>query len=116
MKNKSSKLKTDHREEKYRRISTVIANMPLGDVIRPSSLARSIHLHPDTLKDTLDFYDTLKEIGFKTLRDKKGEIREIIRTDDGLDLRTDVRDIKKDMLIIKDMLDKLNTQIKKRKK
>lgn len=102
----------DTKEAKIRRIATAIANMEVGDSISPTNLFKSIKIHPNTGRDLLDLHDLLSEIGFKTIRDKNGKIKEILRTDEELSVRRDIREIKKEILDIKEFLDKP----KKRKK
>jgi len=106
----------DRKSEKISRVSTAIANMELGEAISPTRLFRSIGgIHPNTGRDLLDLYDSLKTIGFVTLRDKNGKVREILRTDEGLDARKDIIEIKKQILELKEIMDEINTKLKKEK-
>lgn len=105
----------DKKSNKISRISTAIANMSLGETISPTRLFRSVGgIHPDTGRDLLDMFDSLKEIGFVTLRDKNGKVREILRTDESLDTRKDIIEIKKGILELKGFMDELKTIFKKR--
>jgi len=95
----------DKKSLKISRISTAIANMDIGESISPTRLFRSIGgIHPNTGRDLLDLWDSLKEIGFATLRDKNGKVREILRTDESLDMRKDIIEIKKGILELKGLL------------
>lgn len=113
-KEKSRKKDIDKKSNKISRISTAIANMSLGETISPTRLFRSIGVHPDTGRDLLDMFDSLKEIGFVTLRDKNGKVREVLRTDESLDTRKDIIEIKKQILELKGFMDELKTILKKR--
>jgi hypothetical protein len=113
---KKQEKKVDKKEDKVKRVSTAIANLELGESISPTRLFREIaDIHPDLGRDILDLHDSLKEIGFKTLRDKNGKVREIIRTDESLNIRNDIRDIKKEILGLKSIIDELNTNLKNKK-
>ena len=111
---KKQKPKVKKKSDKANKVLEAINHLELGQVIRPTALAHKIpNFHHDTLIDMLDLHDSLKEVGFKTLRDKNNRIREIIRTDESLDLRKDVRDIKKEILELKNMIDEIKTGMKK---
>lgn len=109
-----TKTEIDTKENKNRRITTAIANMDVGDSIPPTRFFENIQIHPDTGRDLLDLFDSLKEIGFKTIRDKSGKIRAILRTDEELNVRRDIREIKRELIEVKGMLDELNSRLKKR--
>ena len=110
------KLVNETREEKNKRISTAINSMEMGESISPTNLFKSIGIHPETGKYILDLYDSLKAIGFKTIRDKNKAIKLILRTDEELILKNDIRDIKRDILNILQTLDKLKQISEQRKK
>lgn len=106
VKNKKSKERIDKREEKHRRIASAIANLEIGAVVTPTDLARSLaSTHPDTLKDFLDSYDSLRQINFKVLRDNDGIIKAVIKTDDNSSTKD--LDIKEELSKINDKLDEL---------
>ncbi|MEK7179942.1 MAG: hypothetical protein AAB706_00540 [Patescibacteria group bacterium] len=96
--------KIEKREDRNRKIASIIANMELGAKITPTSLAKSLQMHPDTLRDLLDLHDTLKEVGFETLRDKDGKLKLIIRNDENLDIEKILTEMRKDILDIKIIL------------
>lgn len=103
------------REEKLYRIKTFIANLPIGETITMTTLAKRIGVHPYTLKDVIDMYDSLKEVGFETLRDKNGNLREIMRTNESLNLIKEVREIRKEQINQKNTLDEIKHLINSKK-
>lgn len=90
----------DRKKDKIIRICNALSKMELGETTNVTTLALSIKIHPDTLRDSLDLFDSLKEIGFSTIRDKQGEIELIIRTDEKLEFRNEIKEIKKDVKCI----------------
>ena len=115
-KKKQTKESIDKKEEKARRISTAIANMEIGETTNPTRLAKSIEIHPDTLRDVLDLFDSLKEIGFRTLRDGQGKIISILRTDESMNVRNDILDVKKQLIGMDSKVRNLDTWLRKSKK
>ena len=111
-----NKKSIDKKEAKTIRIATAIADMNLGESINPTNLAHKIEIHPDTLRDVIDLHDSLKEVGFSTLRDKNGKVREILRTDESLNIRNEIRDLRRDVINIKEGLDEIKTFLKSKKK
>jgi len=104
----------DKREEKYKRISIAIEKMPVGSIIAPSTLARSVGVHPQTLTDLFDLIDSLKEIGFETTRDSKtGKIKNIHRVNDSLNLKKEVAEMKKELIDIGVTLEEIKIKIKR---
>ena len=94
-KRKKFKRGYDSIEERNRKVASAIVNMEIGSAIHITPLAKSIQIHKDTLNDLLDLGDVLKEVGYKTIRDKDGKITQIIRTNEDIDLRRDISEIKK---------------------
>jgi len=110
------KKQIDKRENKSRRIATAIANLKIGETITPTKLFRDIvGIHPDTGKDLLDLHDSLREINFEIFRDEKEEIKVIVRRDEGLDIRKNLREINGKLINLEKDLDEIKTEIKKRK-
>jgi len=103
------KKEVENKSKKIGKIASTITNMNLGEVRSPTNLFSSIKIHPNTGRDLLDLYDLLKDIGFVILRDKNKKIKGILRTDEGLDTRKDILEIKKQILELKGFMDKLKT-------
>jgi len=101
---------------KYNGICETIENLNRGEIISPTKLFKGVNMNPnDTGRDLLDFYETLKEIGFVILRDKDGKITGILRTDERLDIKKELRDQRKEIIGMGDTLDELMELIKKKK-
>ncbi len=105
-----TKEEIDKKGDKIRRLAIAIYDMNLGESISPTNLANIVKIHPDTLRDILDTYDNLKTVGFETVRDKTGKIKTIVRTDNDLNVRTELREIKKELIQINENLDFMNTK------
>jgi hypothetical protein len=105
--------KVDKKEEKHRRISSAIANMDIGQIISPTKLFKSIQIHPDTGRDLMDLYDSLKMVGFKTIRDENGILIRIMRIDESIDMKKEIAEIRKDIIDIKVKLEEVRSLIKK---
>ena len=112
--NISKSLKIDKREDKYRRVASAIANMEVGQIISPTKLFKSIQIHPDTGKDLIDMWDSLKQIGFETIRDENGTLIKIMRVNENLDLKKEISEVRKDILDMKVKLDEIKEALKKR--
>lgn len=97
----------DKKEDKSRRLSIVIENMEIGESINPTNLAKKINIHPNTLRDILDQFDFLKEIGFETIRDKNRKIKEIIRTNNSHNFLKEVRELKKIIIDLQTKVEEL---------
>lgn len=106
----------DKKEDKVSRILTAIENMQIGETTNPTNLARGIGIHPDTLRAKIDEYDLARSIQWRNVRDKSGKVRQIIREDEDLNLRKEMRDLKKEVLDVKNMLDEINAKLSKQKK
>lgn len=105
------------KENKNMRIASEIELLQVGDKITPTALAKKTtriinkkdnSIHPDTLRDFIDVYDSLKLVGFQSIRDKNGFLRLIVKTEPELDLKREIREVKKEILDIKNILDELN--------
>ena len=106
----------EKKPSKISKISTIIANMDLGEIISPTKLFREVNMNPnDTGRDLLDLYDSLKEIGFVTLRDKNRKVKGILRTDESLDVRRDIKEIKIQILKLEGFMDKISTILGEKK-
>lgn len=109
------KKQIDKRENKSRRIATAIANLKVGETITPTKLFRDIvGIHPDTGKDLLDLHDSLKEINFEIFRDDKEEIKVIVRRDEGLDIRKNLREISRKLADLEEDMDEIKTNTKRK--
>ncbi len=120
---KKEKPKPEKKSEKAKEIMEEIRKLEIGEVIRPTPLAERIkidpndkkkHMHVNTLIDTLDLYDSLKDVGFRTIRDKGRRIREILRTDEDLAIRTGLRELKQEIISLKSIIDELKTSLRKK--
>jgi len=73
----------DKKEDKVSRIVTRIASMGIDEEIKFSTMARSIGLHPHTLRDKLDEWQTFMEAGkIAIIGDKQGKIKRLVRIED----------------------------------
>ena len=100
--------KKDSKENKDKRIILALENLKPNEIISPTNLAKKIvGIHVDTLKNTLDLFDSLKEISFEIIR-KNGKIKFLKKTDNNLTLIREVRTIRKDLIDIKNTLDELH--------
>ena len=115
-KTKKNQKTIDKKENKIRRIATALVNKELRETIKPTRLAMEIGIHYNTLIDILDLFDGLKEIGFKTIRDKNGKVMEIIRTDENLNTVRELREIRKEQLDQRNILDEIKIILGKKKK
>jgi len=98
--------KVDTKENKNIRIAKAISDMKIGEGISPTNLFKNINIHPNTGRDLLDLFDTLKEIGFMIIR-KDGKIKTILRTDESIDIRREIRQLKADMNDVKTLSETL---------
>lgn len=106
--------KKDKKEEKIKRIAQELSYLEEGDIIAFSTLARNSGIHPHTLRDIFDMFDTMKDVGFRIQRDKNGTIIRIIKEDSSLDLRKSMREFEKKMIDLKNDLDEIKTILKKK--
>ena len=97
----------DKREDKYRRISSLIANMEVGEMKTPTDLFRTVNIHPDTGRDLMDLYDSLKSIGFEKISDKNWKLKSIKRINENLDIKIEIREMRKAIFDIKTAIEKL---------
>lgn len=109
VKDKKSTEKIDKREEKHRRIASAIANLKVGAVVTPTDLSHQASTHPDTLRDFLDSYDTLRTLNFKVLRDNDNIIKAVIKTEEKSEV-----DAEKELAIIRKDIGEIKETLKKR--
>lgn len=105
--------KSEKKENKNIKIAREIENLKLGETISPTKLAVNCSIHPNTLRDLLDIFDSLKGTGFSILRDSDGKIKAILKTDDSLDISKEIRDIKNSINDIEVLLKEIKVGIKK---
>ncbi len=107
---KKKKMKEkDKRENKFMRIVKSLEVMQNGEGIKPTNLAKKVvGIHPDTLRDLLDLYDSLKEVGFEIIRDEEGKIMLIRKVDENLEIKKAIRDIKNNINDIKLKLEEID--------
>lgn len=104
------------REEKHRRIASFIASMQVGETVNPTNLSKEIGIHADTLRNLLDVHDAFKELNFETIRDTSGKIKQIIRINESLDVKKEMRAVKKEVQDIKTLLDEIILKVSNKKK
>lgn len=103
---KKEELKSN--EERDRRIIKELELLKPREVISPTALAKKVMgVHVHKLRDVLDFTDSVRKIPFEILRDKNKKIRGIIKLEEDFDIKKDINVIKKDILDIKNILDKI---------
>jgi len=101
---------------KYRKIVETIANMEIGETISPTALFKPAKINPNnTGRDLLDFYQTLKKIGFDIRRDKNNKIKHILKTDEDLDIKKELRDQRREIIGMRDSLDEIKTNLKNKR-
>lgn len=110
----------DKNADKVSRIITFIANMGYNEETKPTPMASSLGLHPDTLRKKLDECESFQEAGkIRIIRDNSGEIIRIIKERDEdknklfkKEIREQINEIKEIVESIKpdlnDVLAKLN--------
>lgn len=103
--------KKDTKEDKYKRIVSRIITMSEGDITTPTALAKDNLVHKNTLCDLLDLFDSLSETGIETIRDSEGKIKFIRRSNKNLDIKKEIREVKKEMLDIRNILDEINLKL-----
>jgi len=107
--------KIDKKEEKYRRMISLLANMNAGQTITVSRLSRSANIHPWTGQQLLDLYGALQEIGIEIVRNEDtGKILFVKRTNESLDTRKEMREVKKEVQDIKNSIDEINSKLDKK--
>lgn len=82
---------------KYRKLAESVRNMKKGDCKSPTNLSKGI-VHKNTAEELLNFEETMSQIGHHIQRDNEGKIKFIVRTDDNLEIRSDIREIKRTIL------------------
>jgi hypothetical protein len=89
-------MQKSEKENKTLKLAKAIESMKIGEGISPTPLSKKCGLHQVKVVDDLDKFDTLKEIGFETIREN-GELKKIIRTDNSLDIRKELNSIKNEI-------------------
>lgn len=92
------------REEKISKILTAISMLEVGESISITAMSKRINIHHDTLIQKLEEYDPVKNISWRLSRDKEGKIRMITKIDEDMNIRQEIRDIKKELIEIKKIL------------
>jgi len=101
------KRKVDKKQMKIGRLAETISDMAEGESISPTALALKAGMKQPTLKDMIDEHDFLGSIGFKIFRDDKKEIKLIVKCQDEINLKTDIKTLRQDMIQIKSDLEKI---------
>lgn len=104
--------KIDTKQDKVAKFLTGIANMERGETIAPSTFARRHNLHPSYSEELNDILENAKQIGWETVRDMDGKAKQYIKTEDPLELRDEVRELKKSIIDIAKILDEIKTNIR----
>ena len=110
IKEKQTRIKTS-KPEIVKKIAFAISNLKEKEIVLPSTLARSLNMHPETFTDTIDMFDLFRDIGFIVLRDREGKIKGILKTDEENMVKSDIRQIKKDMIDIKGKLENIESAL-----
>lgn len=109
-----AKEKIDKKEDKVSRIISAVANLKKNEFVSLSNLARKIDIHPHTLRDKLNEWDTYIEAGKIEIIRTGSEIRGVIvRPTDELELNFK-KEIRESLKTIKNSLDTLGLEIKKK--
>jgi len=89
----------DKKEEltKYAKLAQAIEKMEIGDSKTVTNLSKGI-VHKNTAAELLNFSETMGGVGYSITRDKNKNIKLIVRTDDNLEIREDLREIKRTIL------------------
>jgi hypothetical protein len=106
--------KSEKKENKNIKIAKEIESLKLGETISPTKLALNSQIHPNTLRDLLDLHSSLQELGFEILRDSERKIKAILKTDDSLDLKRELNQIKNEINNISTSLEEIKSILKKR--
>lgn len=110
---KNKELKnTDTKASKLKRMCVVLQEKD-GEWQSPTRIAHDIGIHHDTIRDFVDEFDTMSEAGIQTLRDKKGKLLKIRSSSSSLEIKRELRDQRKELIGIRDMLDEIKTSLKK---
>jgi hypothetical protein len=104
----------DKKEEKYRRMISLLANMNIGQTITVSKISRLSKIHPWTGQQLLEYYDSLKEIGIEIVRDDKEKILFIKRTNESLDTKKELGEIKKKIIDLDTKIAEINSKLDKK--
>lgn len=100
MNKKKNEIVTTKRKDKLKSMCAFLVN-DKGDFRSHTNIAHEIKVHPDTVKDFADVFDTMREAGIQTIRDRDGKLLKMGATDEFLDMIKEMREMRKDMLDIK---------------
>lgn len=92
------------REDKLSKILTGISMLDVDEFINLTPLSQKINIHKNTLTQELNKFGSMKDINFEIVKDKEGNIKGIIKTDEKADIRKEIREIKKEIIEIKKLL------------
>lgn len=96
----------DSRDDKLSRILTGISMLDLDEFIQITPLSDKVNCHKNTLCKELEKFGSMKDINFEIVKDKEGNIKGILKTDEKADIRKELREIKKELSEIKKSLKK----------
>jgi len=103
------KKETKKKDEKYNKVIEILQDMETGEIIKPTALFKPAGINPnDTGRDLLDLYSSLAKIGFTIRRDKKkgDKVTEIEKTEDPMETKEEIRNLRKEIIDIKNSLDR----------
>jgi hypothetical protein len=114
MKYKKLNKMADKREDKLSRAITYISNMQDYEEILPTNFSKEIEMHKDTGTSILDLFEAMQDSGrIAVSRNKENKITRIVKLPDlknELEFRRELRD---DIIKIKNQLDSIELSIKK---
>ena len=85
-----------------------------GETITPTSLAKKVSCHPDTVRKKLESYEKDKKIGFRLIKDKNGFVKLIVKEDNNTFITDQIGKILKELIDIKNDLQLIKSKIKKK--
>ena len=99
------------KDSKYRKVIETLQDMERGEIITPTKLFKEAHINPNnTGRDLLDFFESLKKISFEIIRDKNEKVIRILKTDEDLEFKKEIRDMNIRLLKIEGLLEELNSK------
>ena len=116
MANKNSK-KPVKRENRVQSFCTFLAEMNINEEAKITNIAKKIGVHVNSVKDIIDFYETIKDASkIEIIRDKSDKIKRIVRIKDenqSLAFKKEIRDA---IVNISNRIDEIKEDLKKEKK
>ena len=108
---KKEKPKPEKKSEKLIKIIKAGEEFRGKGVIKPTPFAKKAGIHKDTFTDSMDVYDSLKDLGIINFRDENGELVGTIISDEYKNTINLLREIRKEQLNQNTEMDKLKKEI-----